>query len=112
MEIEFEFDTPIEEKKQPKKRRHRATSSEAHESVKEHKAAMYEKIIEGLKKLKVGGHFEEIAKVCELQPAQVWKRLSEMCDSGICFNTGITRVTSSGRKAMVRQLAELNSTTQ
>ena len=43
------------------KRQHRATSKEAHESVKEHKAAMYGKIIEGLEKLKVGGNFEAVA---------------------------------------------------
>lgn len=89
------------------KRPHRATSKEAHESVKPHKEAMYQKIEEGMRKLKVGGNFEEIAFASGLEPAQVWKRLPEMVELGIVFNVGITRPTSSGRKAMVRQLVSL-----
>lgn len=103
LQSEFDF-TPT-----GKKRKHRATSKEAHESVKEHKSAMYEKITEGLVKLKVGGTFEEIAIACGLKSEQVWKRLGEMVDAGTVFNTGYTRPTSSGRKAMVRQLVGLNS---
>src|SRR5688572_12642104 len=90
-----------------KKREHRATSSDAHESVKEHKEAMYEKIIEGMRKLKVGGTFEEISEASGLKPEQVWKRLPEMVENGTVFNVGTTRPTSSGRKAMVRQLVEI-----
>lgn len=88
-------------------RPHRSTSKEAHESVKEHKSAMYEKIKFGLEKLKVGGHFEEIAKASGLKPEQCWKRLSEMTELGMVYNVGVTRKTSSGRKAMVRQLVGL-----
>jgi len=88
-------------------RRHRQTSKDAHDSIKGDKQRMYLIISEGLEKLKVGGNFEEIAAVCGLKPEQVWKRLSEMVDAKICFNTGITRPTSSGRKAMVRQLTSL-----
>ena len=90
-----------------KKRQHRATSKAAHESMKEHKAAMYEKIIEGLNKLRVGGNFEEISSAAGLKPEQVWKRLSEMDELGITYNTGITRKLSSGRSGIVRQLTQL-----
>lgn len=102
--LEFDFSQPPTKSK---KRPHRATSKAAHDSVKEHKEAMYEKIVVGLEKLKVGGNFEEIATASGLEPAQVWKRLSEMVDNGTCFNVGITRPTSSGRQAMVRQLTTL-----
>ena len=90
-----------------KKREHRATSKAAHESVKDHKEAMYEKITEGLRKLKVGGTFFEIAEACELKPEQVWKRLPEMIEKGLVYNVGTTRTTPSGRQAMVRQLVEI-----
>lgn len=88
-------------------RPHRATSKEAHESVKEHKQAMYDKIIDGMRRLKVGGHFESIAEAAGLEPAQVWKRLPELVETGLIYNVGITRPTSSGRNAMVRQLVEI-----
>lgn len=108
IQIEWDFSEREDVKPEaPKKRRTPETSRLAHDSVKEHKQAMYLKIIEGLEKLKVGGNFEEIAKASNLEPAQVWKRLSEMVDLGICFNVGISRPTSSGRKAMVRQLTKL-----
>ncbi len=90
-----------------KKREHIPTSKAAHDSVKAHKAAMYEKIIEGMKKLKVGGNFEAIAKASGLKPEQTWKRLPEMVELGIVYNCGYTHKTSSGRSAMVRQLIGL-----
>lgn len=90
----------------------RQTSRDAHESIKEHKGVMYEKIIEGLRKLKVGGTFEEIAEACNLKPDQVWKRLSEMIELKIVYNVGTTRPTSSGRQAMVRQLTEFKKVKQ
>lgn len=90
-----------------KKREHRATSKAAHDSVKEHKAAMYEKIIEGLKKLKTGGTFEEVAISSGITPAQCHKRLPELIEMGKVYNCGYTRKTSSGRNAMVRQLIGL-----
>jgi hypothetical protein len=92
-----------------KKRQHRATSKAAHESVKEHKSAMYEKIKAGLVRLRIGGTFEEVAKVSGLRPDQVWKRLPEMVELGMVYNVGITRQTSSGRKAMVRQLVGMKA---
>lgn len=92
-----------------KKRQHRATSKEAHESVKEHKAKMYLKIKEGMGRLKIGGTAEEISKVCGLKAEQVWKRLPEMVELGIVYNVGITRPNSSGRKAMVRQLTGMKA---
>ena len=90
------------------KRKQPITSILAHDSVKDAKAAMYVKIIAGMNKLRVGGNFEEIAKASGLQPAQAWKRISELVEMGICFNTGITHKTSSGRSAMVRQLTDLS----
>lgn len=90
-----------------KKRAHRATSKAAHDSVKEHKSAMYEKIIEGLKKLKVGGTYTEIAEASGLKPEQTCKRLPEMIEMGTVYNVGTTRSTPSGRQAMVRQLVEI-----
>lgn len=86
-----------------------STSRSAHESVKEHKSVMYDKITTGLMRLKVGGTFEEIAKAAGLKPDQTWKRISEMIEMGKVYNVGVTRPTSSGRKAMVRQLVELNN---
>lgn len=89
------------------KRNNPVTSRLAHESIKESKASMYAKITKGLTKLRVGGQFEEVAAASGITPAQCWRRLSEMVDKGLCFNTGITRKTSSGRQAMVRQLVDM-----
>ncbi len=86
-------------------RPHRATSKDAHDSIKGQKAIMYERILQGLEKLKVGGTFEQIAEAAGLKDKQVWKRLSEMSDK--IYNTGITRKLSSGRKGLVWQLREL-----
>lgn len=88
-------------------RPYRKTSNDAHESIKPDKVRMYAKITEGMRKLKVGGTFEEIADASDLKPDQVWKRLSEMVELKLVYNVGITRPTSSGRQAMVRQLTEL-----
>lgn len=82
----------------------KSTSRAAHNSVKPHKGEIYKKIVRGMKRLKNGGTFEEIARASRLQPSQVWKRLSEMVDMKIIYNTGSTRTTSSGRQAMVRKL--------
>jgi len=88
------------------------TSILAHESVKDSKEGMYAKIISALEKLKVGGTSEEIAAACNLEHAQVWKRLSEMRDrpDPIIYDVGITRKSSKGRKSMVRQLVSLKNT--
>lgn len=91
------------------KRHNPLTSKLAHESIKPSKEYMYVKIVAGLEKLRVGGNFEEVALASGIKPEQAWKRLSELVEKGICFNTGITHVTSSGRQAMVRQLTSLKS---
>jgi biotin synthase-related radical SAM superfamily protein len=93
-------------------RPYRQTSTEAHESVKEHKQRMYERIAAALSVMKIGGTFEEIAEVSGLKPDQVWKRLPEMIEAGKVYNVGITRPTSSGRKAMVRQLTSFKEVKQ
>lgn len=101
------FNWPVFEYKIMKKREHRATSKEAHESVKEHKDVMYEKIVKGMESLRVGGTFEEIAIAAHIKPEQCWKRLPEMIELGLVYNVGTTRKTSTGRKAMVRQLVSI-----
>jgi hypothetical protein len=90
-----------------KKRQHRATSKAAHDSIKEHKEVMYEKITIGLRILKVGGTYEQIAEAAGIRPDQCCKRLPEMIEAGTVYNVGTTRATSSGRQAMVRQLVEI-----
>lgn len=83
----------------------RKTSLDAYKSISlADKKAIWAKIILAAKKLPAGGTFEEIAKKAKLEPAKVWKRLPELVQAKIMFNTGSTRPTSSGRKAMVRQL--------
>lgn len=89
------------------KRKHSDTSSAAHNSIKGIKSEMYDKIIEGLKRLRVGGNFEEIAKASGITPAQCHKRLPELIELGKVYNCGYTRPTSSGRSSMVRQLVGL-----
>ena len=90
-----------------KKREHRETSSEAHEEIKPHKQAAYEKIVEALKKLKVGGTFYEIAEAAGMEPLQVCRRLDEMVKAGLVYNCDYTHKTPTGRNSMVRQLIGL-----
>lgn len=89
------------------KRNQPITSVLAHNSIKESKAAMHAKIVEGLEKLKVGGTFDEIAVAAGMKPQQVWKRNSEMVKLGLMFNVGITRPGVSGRSCSVWQLTSL-----
>lgn len=92
-----------------KKREHRQTSKDAYESIKESRQLMYDKIVVGLVKLGIGGNFEQIAFASKMKPSQVWKRLSEMISAGTVYNTGETKTTTSGRKALVRQLTVLKN---
>lgn len=87
-----------------KKRTHSPTSKAAEEFIKPHKPTHYEKIIEALERLKVGGTYEEVSKVAGMKESQVWKRLSELQRDQKIFNTGITRKLSSGLKGAVWQL--------
>lgn len=91
------------------KRKNPPTSLAAHDSVKDAKPYYHAKIIEGLKRLKVGGTYEEIAAASGIKPEQSWRRLSELIKMGIVFNAGYTRKTSSGRAAEVRQLVGLTA---
>ena len=87
------------------KRNNPFTSKLAHDSVKEHKADIWEKIITALEEMKVGGTSEEIADHLGMPYEVIWKRMKELQDEGRVFNLeGITRPTKKGRKAMVRQL--------
>ena len=102
---EGEQGIPVSEKSS--KRNVPKTSRDANNSVKEMKEAHYVKIIAALTLLKVGGTYEEISTLINLDKAQVNRRLSEMESAGIIFNVGTTRKTISGRKSMVRQLTAL-----
>ncbi len=103
--FEFEQVYPVLDEKE-KKRTVPKTSHDAHNSVKEMKEAHYKIIIEALKKIKIGATYEQLASYCNLDKAQVNRRLSEMERDGIIYNVGITRPTISGRSAMVRQLID------
>ena len=103
MNLTFEFDQPSRRVNVPQ------TSREAHNSVKEHKSAIYSKIIKALEEIKVGGTSEEISHHLGVPNSQIHKRLPEMIESKLVFNTGITRNTTSGRKSMVRQLVRLKN---
>ena len=85
------------------------SSREAHDSVKEHKQAMYSRIEKALEEMKVGGTSEEIAHHLGVTNDKIHKRLPEMVEARILFNTGITRKTASGRSSMVRQLSRLKN---
>lgn len=86
----------------------RKTSLDAYHSITaSDKARIYQTILKACKRLKNGGTFEEIAKAARVEPAKVWKRLPELVEMKVLENTGETRATSSGRKAMVRKLVEL-----
>lgn len=89
------------------KRQHRPTSKEAHESIKAFKSGYYQKILDGMAKLKVGGNYEEIANAAGIKDSQCWKRLSELESGGKIYNVGITRKLSSGRPGIVWQLTDL-----
>lgn len=80
------------------------TSLAAYKSVIEMKQAHYAKIVSALNKLGGSGHYEDISTYSGLGKDQVNRRLSEMERDGIIFNTGETKNTLSGRKAMVRKL--------
>lgn len=85
----------------------RKTSKAAYDSLTlEHKRSMWVKIIKAASKLPNGGNFEQIAKKARLKPDQVWKRLPELVDAKVMYNTGETAPTSTGRQAMVRRLTK------
>jgi len=105
----FDVDTFIDrvQVKKDRKVKVQKTSIEAHNSVKEHKAEIYRKIVLALEEMKVGGTAEEISTHMNCKPDIVWKRLPEMVEAQVLYNVGITRPTSTGRKSMVRQLVSL-----
>lgn len=83
------------------------TSIEAYKSVQEMKDDHYVKIIRALKDIETGATYEEISLRCGLSKDQVNRRLSELVDKNVIYNTGMARPTSSGRNAMVRQLKNI-----
>lgn len=88
---------------QRKTRGHSPTSKEAHDSIKDCKEVLHNKISEAMLNLPVGGTFEQIAKAANLKKEQVWKRLSEMSEGAkpTIINTHYTRKGESGRKQSV-----------
>lgn len=86
-------------------RQHKPTSKQGEAHIAPFKKSHKEKIKDGLKQLKVGGTHEELALVTGLRPDQVWKRLSELCNDGDLFDTGITRKLKSGVQGIVWQLS-------
>lgn len=91
-----------------KKREHSPTSKAAEISMEgAPKEVQYEKIKEGLKKLKVGGNYESIAHASGLEPVAVGRRLSEMKDLNLVYPCGYTKKTSKNREAVVWQLIGL-----
>ncbi len=102
--ITFEFDpTPSRKVNVPQ------TSRDAHESIKEHKADTYDIIVKALEEIKIGATSEQISIHTGIKHERIWKRMSELVDSNVLFNTGIKRKTTSGRGSMVRQLTRLKN---
>lgn len=90
----------------------RKTSIEAHNSVKDKKATMHRLIRKALSEIKQGS-FRDIARQANLEPQQVWKRLSEMpniveCDTKICPKSK-RRVTVWEFKQVSRVTREIGS---
>ena len=78
---------------------HSPTSKAAEEFIKPFKP----KIIMALERLKVGGTFEELSVVSGLKEPQVWKRMVDLKNDGLVFDTGITRKLKSGLQGIVWQ---------
>lgn len=85
-------------------RPYRATSNEAHESVKPFKEIVKEKILKSFERIKVGATSEEVSIESGIEYAQCHKRIAELVKDKKLYNVEITRKNKSGRKAMVRQL--------
>jgi len=90
----------------PRKRPYRPTSTEAHESVKKSKEAMYEKILRAFKDCEEGLTSEECAAKANISYESAHKRIPELIQQHKLFNTGETRKNKSGRSAMVRKIVE------
>jgi len=73
----------------------------------------YWKILTALNKIKDGTSWEisdateqpPELNIKKLKPDQVWKRISELVDSDIIFDTGLRRNSPDGNKAMVYALS-------
>ncbi len=84
-------------------RQHRPTSKEGEAHIKPFKPNHKAKILEGLERLRIGGTQEELSVVCGLRPDQVWKRMVDLVNDGLVFDTGITRKLKSGVSGIVWQ---------
>jgi hypothetical protein len=84
-------------------RQHKATSKAGELHIAPFKQSHKDKIVDALKKLKVGGTHEQIAVECGLRPDQVWKRISEVEE---IYDSGITRKLKSGVDGVVWKLRE------
>ena len=82
-------------------------SIQAHESVKPSKEAIHAKITKALSVIQ-SGTFREIATECNMQPDQIWKRLSELERLGKIENVSDKVCEISKRSCSVWQLTNNN----
>ena len=77
-------------------------SIQAHNSIKPSKEFIHAKIVKALTVIG-SGTFREIATECNMQPDQIWKRLSELERLGKIENVSDKICTVSGRSCSVWQ---------
>lgn len=94
------------------KRKHSPTSKAAHEFIKPHKPSHCERIKDGLRLLKGGATYEEISRITGMKESQVWKRMSDLVKASEVYDTGATRVLSSGCKGIVWQLVGIQESVE
>ena len=82
-------------------------SIQAHESIKPSMEFIHAKIVKALSVIQ-SGTFREIATECNMQPDQIWKRLSELERLGKIENVSDKRCEISGRSCSVWTLTNNN----
>lgn len=83
------------------------TSIDAHNSIIPAKSHYHKIVVDGLRKLKVGGTFAEVADSMGVGHDKIWRRMSELQKIGVIYDTGITRKLPSNRQGTVWQLMEI-----
>lgn len=86
----------------------KATSIEAHNSIKPDKSRLQRIILQGLRKIGRGS-FRDIAEAAGLRESQVWKRLSELKDAGLIKEADTKICEVSGRRVTIWQLTTENN---
>ncbi len=87
-------------------RKNPETSLEAYERITKEGAreTTYLKIIKALQKIGEG-NYEAIAKAADEKESRIWKRLGEVRDMGIIFDTGKRTLTKDNNNSMVYALS-------